>query len=90
MRLAEVKTLCSEEDEEQLSALSRYHDRLGKPIDQESEEEDFKEELELMEGRRRRHTGVGPSYEKWRPNKSDGRYLGKIVLCIFYLCLKTC
>ncbi|XP_045885845.1 centrosome and spindle pole associated protein 1-like isoform X2 [Micropterus dolomieu] len=73
LRLTEVKTLCSEEDEEQLSALSRYHDRLGKQIDQESEEEVFKEELELMEGRRHRHTGVGPSYENWRPNKSDGR-----------------
>ncbi|XP_070769650.1 centrosome and spindle pole-associated protein 1-like [Enoplosus armatus] len=72
--LSEVTTLCPEEDEEQQqSVLTRYRDRLGKPVDQESEEEDFKEELELMEGRRRRHAGVEAGYEKRRANRTDGR-----------------
>ncbi|XP_044220221.1 centrosome and spindle pole-associated protein 1-like isoform X1 [Thunnus albacares] len=75
--LAEGKTLFPEEDEEQssvLSRLSRHRDRLGRPVDQESEEEEYtKEELELMEGRRRRHMGVEASYEKRRSIKTDGR-----------------
>ncbi|KAM9356849.1 centrosome and spindle pole-associated protein 1-like [Symphorus nematophorus] len=77
LRLADVKTLCPEEDEEQSSLLPRHCDRLGRPVDQESEEEDDLkeelEELELMEGRRHRHTGVEASYEKRRSNKTDGR-----------------
>ncbi|KAI3352031.1 hypothetical protein L3Q82_020843, partial [Scortum barcoo] len=68
----EVKTLCPEEDEEQLLVLSRQ-DRLGKLVDQESEEEDFREELERMESRRHRHIGVEASFEKRWLNKADSR-----------------
>uniref|UniRef100_A0A3B5B6F5 Centrosome and spindle pole associated protein 1-like n=1 Tax=Stegastes partitus TaxID=144197 RepID=A0A3B5B6F5_9TELE len=77
LRLAEVKNLCpEEEDEEQLSEVPRHRERLGRPADQESEEEEedyFKDELELMEGRRRRLLGVEASYEKARSNRTDGR-----------------
>uniref|UniRef100_A0A3B4UMY9 Centrosome and spindle pole associated protein 1 n=1 Tax=Seriola dumerili TaxID=41447 RepID=A0A3B4UMY9_SERDU len=74
LRLAEVKTLYPEEEEEQLSLTPRLHDRLGRPVDQDSEEEEyFKEELELMEGRRCRHMGIEASYPKRRTNKTDGR-----------------
>ncbi|XP_022073359.2 centrosome and spindle pole-associated protein 1-like isoform X2 [Acanthochromis polyacanthus] len=73
-RLTEVKTLCPEEDEEQLSEVPRHRDRLGRPVDQESEEEEyFKDELELMEGRRRRPMGVEASYEITRSTGTDGR-----------------
>uniref|UniRef100_A0A3P8T9X9 Centrosome and spindle pole associated protein 1a n=1 Tax=Amphiprion percula TaxID=161767 RepID=A0A3P8T9X9_AMPPE len=73
-RLTEVRTLCPEEDEEQLSEVARHRDRLGRPVDQESEEEDyFKDELELMEGRRRRPMGVEASYEITRSTRTDGR-----------------
>ncbi|XP_041800014.1 centrosome and spindle pole associated protein 1-like isoform X2 [Chelmon rostratus] len=74
--LAEVKTLCPEEDEEQSSVFPRHGDRMGRPVDQESEEEEeeyLKEELELMEARRHRLTGVEANYEKRRSNKTDGR-----------------
>ncbi|XP_036933606.1 centrosome and spindle pole associated protein 1-like isoform X2 [Acanthopagrus latus] len=71
LRLADVKTLCPEEDEGPSSVLPRLCDKLGRPVDQESEEEEyFKEELELMEGRRHRHTGVDASYEKRQSNRS--------------------
>ncbi|XP_049898892.1 centrosome and spindle pole-associated protein 1-like isoform X6 [Epinephelus moara] len=73
LRLTEVNTLSPEEDEGQSSVLPRHCDRLGKLADQESEEEEYLKELELMEGRRRRHTGVETSYEKTRSNKTDGR-----------------
>ncbi|XP_053179175.1 centrosome and spindle pole-associated protein 1-like isoform X2 [Scomber japonicus] len=74
LRLAEDETLCPEEDEEQLLVLSRHRDRPGKPVDEEVEEEEYtKEEMELMEGRRRRHMGVEASYEKRRSNKTDDR-----------------
>ncbi|XP_027140182.1 centrosome and spindle pole associated protein 1 isoform X3 [Larimichthys crocea] len=74
VRLAEVKNLCPEEDEEPSSVLPRRRDRLGRPVDQESEEEEyFKDELELMEGRRHRPLGVDASYEKRRFNRIDGR-----------------
>ncbi|CAK6969350.1 centrosome and spindle pole-associated protein 1-like isoform X2 [Scomber scombrus] len=74
LRLAEDETLCPEEDEEQLSVLSRHRGRPGKPMDEEVEEEEYtKEEMELMEGRRRRHMGVEASYEKRRSNKTDER-----------------
>lgn len=64
----------TEEDEEQSSRLSRHRDRLERPVEQESEDEEYtKEELELIEGRRRRHVGVEASYENRRPNKTDGR-----------------
>lgn len=89
MRLAEVKTLCPEEDEEHSSVVLRHRDRLGRPVDQESEEEEyFKEELEMMESRKHRHAGFEASYEKRRANKTDGRYLRGIVhflLCVFML-----
>ncbi|XP_074503831.1 centrosome and spindle pole associated protein 1-like isoform X2 [Sebastes fasciatus] len=80
LRLTEVKTLRPEEDEEQSSVLPRDYDRLGKPVDHDSEEEgsedseEYLKELELMEGRRRRHVGVEASYEKRQSNKTDGRY----------------
>lgn len=73
LRLTEVNTLSPEEDEGQSSVLPRHCDRLGKLADQESEEEEYLKELELMEGRRRRHTEVETSYEKRRSNKTDGR-----------------
>ncbi|XP_035525773.1 centrosome and spindle pole associated protein 1-like isoform X3 [Morone saxatilis] len=73
LRLAEVRTLYPE-DEEQSSVLPRHRDRLGRPVDQESEEEEeYFKELELMEGRRHRHTGVEATYEKRRSNRTDGR-----------------
>lgn len=81
----EVTTLSPEEDEEQ-SVLSRHHDRLGMPVDQESDEEEyFKEELELMESKRHRHTGVEANYEKRRSNKTDGRYMRELVHCFVHL-----
>ncbi|TKS72763.1 Centrosome and spindle pole-associated protein 1 [Collichthys lucidus] len=74
VRLAEVKNLCPEEDEEPSSVLPRRRDRLERPVDQESEEEEyFKDELELMEGRRHRPSEVDASYEKRRFNRIDGR-----------------
>nr|XP_046262553.1 centrosome and spindle pole associated protein 1-like isoform X2 [Scatophagus argus] len=74
LRLAEVKTLCPEEDKEQPSVLRRHRDTQRRPADQESEDEEyFKEELELMEGRRNRHTGEEANYEKRQSNKTDGR-----------------
>ncbi len=90
--LVEVKTLCpeeeEEEEEEQLSVLPRHRGNLGKPLEQESEEEEYlKEELELMEGKRHRRTGVEASYEKRRSSKSDSRYLREFVHCLLYLCV---
>ncbi|XP_068570311.1 centrosome and spindle pole-associated protein 1-like isoform X2 [Cebidichthys violaceus] len=78
LRLAELMTLCPEADEEQASVLPRHCDRLGKPLDRDSDsdsdsEEEYFKELELVEGRRRRHIGVEASYEKRRSNKTDGR-----------------
>ncbi|XP_040903340.1 centrosome and spindle pole associated protein 1-like isoform X2 [Toxotes jaculatrix] len=74
LRLTEVKTLCPEEEEEQPSLTPRHLDRLGRPVDQESEEEEnFREELELMEGRRRRHEGIEARNEKRQTNRTDGR-----------------
>ncbi|XP_056295792.1 centrosome and spindle pole-associated protein 1-like isoform X3 [Pseudoliparis swirei] len=76
-RLAEVATPCPEADEEQSSVLPRHCDRLGKPLDRDSEEEEEEEEyfkeLDLVEGRRRLHIGVEASYEKRRDYKTDGR-----------------
>lgn len=90
LRLADVKTLCPEEDEGPSSVLPRLRDKLGRPVDQESEEEEyFKEELQLMEGRRHRHTGVDASYEKRQSNKSL-RYLRGIVNCLFVHKLQAC
>ncbi|XP_071313549.1 centrosome and spindle pole-associated protein 1-like isoform X2 [Trachinotus anak] len=74
LHLAEVKTLCPEEEEEQSSLSPRHHDRLGRPVDHESDEEEyFKEELELMEGKRHRHMAMEGTYEKRRTNKTDSR-----------------
>lgn len=90
MQLAEVKTLCPEEDEEHSSVVLRHRDRLGRPVDQESEEEEyFKEELEMMESRKHRHAGFEANYEKRRANKTDGRYLRGIVHFLL-MCVKTC
>lgn len=76
LRITEVKTLSPEEDEEQSSL--REHERLGRPFDQESEEE----ELELIEGRTGRHPGVRTIYEKRRfITDSDDRYSSNIHLC---------
>lgn len=87
LRLAEVKNLCPEEDEEPSSVFPRRRDRLGRPVDQESEEEEyFKDELELMEGRRHRPSGVDASYEKRRFNRIDGRYLMDMI-CFLYFCV---
>ncbi|KAF7657308.1 hypothetical protein LDENG_00028880, partial [Lucifuga dentata] len=56
-------------EEEQSLLPSRHRGSLGRPVEQESEEE----ELELMEGRSRRHIGVEAGYEKRRYNRADGR-----------------
>lgn len=70
-----MKAFCPEEEEEgQLTLTARPHDRLGRPVDEESEEE----QLELMGDRGRRYTEVEASYEKRRTNKADIRYLGKL------------
>lgn len=69
--LTEVKTLSPEEEEEDyLSLVLRQHDRLRMPVAKEPEDED----LELVEGRRSRHTRPEASYEKRQSNKTDGRY----------------
>ncbi|XP_039471139.1 centrosome and spindle pole-associated protein 1-like isoform X2 [Oreochromis aureus] len=66
------RPLCLAEDEERQSpALMRHRDRLGRPMDQESEEEERKDELELIEGTRR--MAVNGNHEKRRPTKTDGR-----------------
>ncbi|XP_034545980.1 centrosome and spindle pole associated protein 1-like isoform X2 [Notolabrus celidotus] len=75
LRLAEVRPLCAREDDEQSSIPPRHHDRLGKTVDQESEEDEyFRENLELMGGR---HTRVEDVYERRRFKKSDGREMGE-------------
>ncbi|XP_058505755.1 centrosome and spindle pole-associated protein 1-like isoform X2 [Solea solea] len=68
LRLAKAKALCPEEEDEQ--PPRRYRNRPRRPVDQESEEDEYSEELELMEGRR---TGTDPGYESRRNNKTDGR-----------------
>ncbi|XP_034453336.1 centrosome and spindle pole-associated protein 1-like isoform X4 [Hippoglossus hippoglossus] len=69
LHLAEVKAFCPEEEE-----ACRHHDRLGRPVELESEEDEYlKEELERMKGRRNRYTGTEASYEKRQTNKTDGR-----------------
>lgn len=66
------RPLCLAEDEERHSpALFRHRDRLGRPMDQESEGEECKDEVELIEGTRR--MAVNGNYEKRRPTKTDGR-----------------
>lgn len=66
------RPLCLAEDEErQLPALFRHRDRLGRPTNQESEGEECKDEVELIEGTRR--MAVNGNYEKRRPTKTDGR-----------------
>uniref|UniRef100_UPI0037E725E6 centrosome and spindle pole-associated protein 1-like n=1 Tax=Semicossyphus pulcher TaxID=241346 RepID=UPI0037E725E6 len=78
LRLSEVQPLCTEENVEHSLIPPRHHNRLGKPVDQESEEEEyFEEELELMGGRRHRHTGVEDTYERRRFKKTDGRGKGE-------------
>ncbi|KAK9517588.1 hypothetical protein VZT92_022947 [Zoarces viviparus] len=79
LRLAQLMTLCPEADQEQAPVRPRHCDGLGKPLDRDSseeeeeEEEEYFKELELVEGRRRRHRGAEASYEKRRSNKTDGR-----------------
>ncbi|XP_030001585.1 centrosome and spindle pole associated protein 1-like isoform X2 [Sphaeramia orbicularis] len=63
--LREAKTCSPEDEEDRLSLSSRHHDRLGRPVDQESEED---EELELMDRRTHRHIGA-----ERRTYKTDGR-----------------
>ncbi|XP_053285484.1 centrosome and spindle pole-associated protein 1 isoform X3 [Pleuronectes platessa] len=69
LHLAEVKTFCPEEEE-----ACRHHDRLGRPVELESEEDEYlKKELELLKGRRNRYTGIEASHEKRQTNRTDGR-----------------
>ncbi|CAB1453899.1 unnamed protein product [Pleuronectes platessa] len=69
LHLAEVKTFCPEEEE-----ACRHHDRLGRPVELESEEDEYlKKELELLKGRRNRYTGTEASHEKRQTNRTDGR-----------------
>lgn len=74
-RIGLHRALCqTEEDEEQSSVTHMHRDRLGRHVDQESEEEDyFKDKLEPMEGRGRRHVGVEASFEERRLYRTDGR-----------------
>ncbi|XP_078145290.1 centrosome and spindle pole-associated protein 1-like isoform X2 [Centroberyx gerrardi] len=74
LRLAGGKT--SYPEEEEASSLSpRHRGRLGRPVDQESEEEAYtEEELELMEGRRLRH----PEFEKRLSKTTDVRDLRRL------------
>ncbi|XP_060935736.1 centrosome and spindle pole associated protein 1-like [Limanda limanda] len=68
LHLTEVKT-CPEEEE-----ASRHHPRVGRPVELETEEDEYlKEELELMKGRRNRYTGIDASHEKRQTNGTDGR-----------------
>ncbi|KAF0039704.1 hypothetical protein F2P81_007939 [Scophthalmus maximus] len=78
LRLAEIKVLSPEEEEEEVEEQSplthRQPDRLGRLVNHESEDdENFREELELTEGRRCRPAGTEAGYERRRTNKSDGR-----------------
>lgn len=67
------------EDEERSSFGFDHCGRLEKPINQVAEYEDHpKEELELLEDRKLRHTGVQAGYEIRRPNRTDGRCVKKI------------
>ncbi|KAK5865218.1 hypothetical protein PBY51_016400 [Eleginops maclovinus] len=67
LRHVEVRPLCSEEDEEPISALPRHCDRLS-----DSEEEEEEEEM-MMEGRRRRQMGAEATHERRRLYKTDNR-----------------
>ncbi|XP_060904751.1 centrosome and spindle pole-associated protein 1-like isoform X2 [Labrus mixtus] len=74
LRPAEVQHLYTEEDEEHSSIPPRRLERLRKPVDRDSEEEEyFKEELELIGGR---HTGFEDIYER-RSKKTDVREEGE-------------
>ncbi|CAJ1057942.1 centrosome and spindle pole associated protein 1-like isoform X1 [Xyrichtys novacula] len=75
LHLIEVQPLCTEKDEEQSSVPLRLRDRLGKTIDQESEEDEFfKEDLKGTESR---HTRVEDIYERGRSKETDGRDKGE-------------
>ncbi|XP_034738938.1 centrosome and spindle pole-associated protein 1-like [Etheostoma cragini] len=63
------RSLRHEEDKEQSTVLHRHWDRLGKLMDQDSEEE----ELELMEGRRPRHIVAEANSENRPSNRTSGR-----------------
>lgn len=90
LRLAKVKTLDPEEEEEEgerSSGVGRLGDWLGKPAEQASgSEEDFEEELELMEGRKQRHTGV----EAKRSTKTAGRYPRSPIVYFSFFILLFC
>ncbi|XP_040030485.2 centrosome and spindle pole-associated protein 1 isoform X2 [Gasterosteus aculeatus] len=71
---ADILTLGPEADGDQKSVPLRHCDRLGKPLDRDSEEEEeYFKELELVDRRRRRHIGVEASYENRPSNKTDWR-----------------
>ncbi|XP_074530747.1 centrosome and spindle pole-associated protein 1-like [Halichoeres trimaculatus] len=75
LRLAEVQSLCTKEDDEQSLVPLRRHDRLGKTVDQESEEDEYsREDLELLGGR---NTRVEDICERRRFKKTDGREKGE-------------
>lgn len=76
------------EDEERSSFGFNHCGRLEKPINQMAEYEDHsKEEFELLEDRKLRHTGVQASYEIRRPNRTDGRCVKKIFYILMYFLL---
>ncbi|XP_030594440.1 centrosome and spindle pole-associated protein 1-like isoform X2 [Archocentrus centrarchus] len=62
-----------EDEEGQSSVLARHRDRLGWLVGQESEEEDGKDELELIEDTSRRRMAVNTNSEKRLFTKTDGR-----------------
>lgn len=71
------------EDDDWSSVGFNHCGRLEKPVDQVAQYVDHsKEELELLEDRKLRHTGVQASYELRRPDRTDGRCVKKIS-CIF-------
>lgn len=67
------------EDDDCSSVGFNHCGRLEKPTDQVAEYVDHsKEEPELLEDRKLRHTGVQASYELRRPNRTDDRCVKKI------------
>lgn len=84
LRLTGVMTLSPKEEDEHLSLALRQHDRRGRPVAQEPEDED----LELVGGRRGRRVKVEASYEMRQPNNTDGGYVREMFFN--YVCLCAC
>lgn len=73
------------EDDDWSSAAFNHCGRLQKPVDQVAQYVDHsKEELELLEDRKLRRTGVQASYELRQPNRTDGRCVKKISFILYF------